>query len=79
MGKSFTLGAAMLFEELTGKSVTEMDTSKIGDMVAMLYAQEYWDKDDRPTFEQFKKDISSEDLSELTKRLNSPFSQPAAQ
>lgn len=79
MGKSFTLGAAMLFEELTGKSVTEMDTPKIGDMVAMLYAQEYWDKDDRLTFEQFKKDISSEDLSELTKRLNSPFSQPAAQ
>lgn len=79
MGTKFTLGAAMLFEELTGKSVTEMTSPKIGDMVAMLYAQEYWDKDDRPTFEQFKKDISSEDLSELTKRLNSPFSQPAAQ
>ena len=77
MGK-FTLGAALLFEDLTGKSVTEMTSPKIGDMVAMLYAQEYWDKDDRPTFEQFKKDISGEDLSNLTKRLNSPFSQPAA-
>ena len=78
MGTKFTLGAAMLFEDLTGKSVTEMTSPKIGDMVAMLYAQEYWDKDDRPTFEQFKKDISGDDLSNLTKRLNSPFSQPAA-
>ena len=78
MGKSFTLGAAMLFEEITGKSVTDMKAPKIGDMVAMLYAQEYWDKDDRPTFDQYKKDISSEDLSTLTKRLNGPFSQPAA-
>ena len=78
MGKSFTLGAAMLFEELTGSSVTDMTKPKIGDMVAMLYAQEYWDKDDAITFEQFKKDISSEDLSTLTKRLNGPFSQPAA-
>jgi len=77
MGK-FTLGAALLFEDLTGKSVTEMTSPKIGDMVAMLYAQEYWDKEDRPTFDQFKKDISGEDLSNLTQRLNGPFSQPAA-
>ena len=79
MGKKFTLGAALLFEEITGKSVTDMTSPKIGDMVAMLYAQEYWDKDDRPTFDQYKKDISSEDLSTLTQRLNGPFSQPAAQ
>lgn len=78
MGNKFTLGAALLFEEITGKSVTDMTSPKIGDMVAMLYAQEYWDNDNRPTFEQFKKDISAEDLSELTKRLNGPFSQPAA-
>jgi len=78
MGK-FTLGAALLFEELTGGSITEMSKPKISDMVAMLYAQEYWDKDDRPTFDQFKKDISGEDLSNLTQRLNGPFSQPAAQ
>ena len=77
MGK-FTLGAALLFEDLTGKSVTEMTSPKIGDMVAMLYAQEYWDKDDQPTFDQFKKDISGEELSNLTQRLNGPFSQPAA-
>lgn len=79
MGKSFTLGAALLFEEITGKSVTDMSSPKIGDMVAMLYAQENWDNDNRPTFDQYKKDISGEDLSELTKRLNGPFSQPAAQ
>ena len=79
MGTKFTLGAALLFEELTGGSITNMTSPKLGDMVAMLYAQEYWDNDSRPTFEQFKKDISGEDLSELTKRLNGPFSQPAAQ
>jgi hypothetical protein len=78
MGK-FTLGAALLFEELTGGSITDMSKPKISDMVAMLYAQEYWDKSDRPTFDQFKKDISGEDLSNLTQRLNGPFSQPAAQ
>ena len=78
MGK-FTLGAALLFEELTGGSITDMSKPKISDMVAMLYAQEYWEKDDRPTFDQFKKDISGEDLSNLTQRLNGPFSQPAAQ
>ena len=78
MGKSFTLGAALLFEELTGGSITNMTSPKIGDMVAMLYAQEHWDNDNRPTFDQYKKDISSEDLSTLTKRLNGPFSQPAA-
>jgi len=78
MGK-FTLGAALLFEELTGGSITDMSKPKISDMVAMLYAQEYWDKDDRPTFDQFKKDISGEELSNLTQRLNGPFSQPAAQ
>ena len=77
MGK-FTLGAALLFEELTGGSITDMSKPKISDMVAMLYAQEYCDKSDRPTFDQFKKDISGEDLSNLTQRLNGPFSQPAA-
>mgnify|MGYP000099876549 FL=1 len=76
---TFTLGAALLFEELTGGSITDMSKPKISDMVAMLYAQEYWDKEDRPTFDQFKKDISGEDLSNLTQRLNGPFSQPAAQ
>ena len=78
MGKKFTLGAAMLFEEMTGKSITDMAKPKISDMVAMLYAQEYWDKDEKLSFEDFKKDISTLDLSQLTERLNGPFSQPAA-
>ena len=59
MGKKFTLGAAMLFEEMTGKSITDMAKPKISDMVAMLYAQEYWDKDNKLSFEDFKKDIST--------------------
>ena len=78
-GKKFTLGAALLFEEITGGSITDMSKPKIGDMVAMLYAQENWDNDNRPSYEEFKKAISSEDLATLTQRLNGPFSQPAAQ
>ncbi len=77
MGK-FTLGAALLFEEITGKSITELGNPKISDMVAMLYAQENWDKKDPPSYEDYKRSIASEDLAEITKRLNGPFSQPAA-
>lgn len=77
MGK-FTLGAALLFEEITGKSITDLGTPRIGDMVAMLYAQENWDKKDPPSYDDYKRSIASEDLAEITKRLNSPFSQPAA-
>jgi hypothetical protein len=79
MGKKFTLGAALLFEEITGGSVTDMTKPKISDMLTMLYAQEHWDNDNRPTFEDFKKECSPLALEELTKRLNGPFSQPAVQ
>lgn len=71
---NFTLGAALLYEELTGGSVTNMTNPKISDFVTMLYAQKYWDKEDRPSFEQFKKDISSKDMSEISSALNGPFS-----
>jgi len=79
MGKKFTLGAALLFEELTGGSITDMTKPKISDMLCMLYAQEHWDNNNRPTFEDFKKECSTLALEELTERLNGPFSQPAAQ
>jgi hypothetical protein len=70
----FTLGAALLFEELTGRSISDMANPKITDMVYLIYAQEYWDKENRPSFEQFKKDMSSKDISDISSALNGPFS-----
>lgn len=70
----FTLGAALLFEEISGKSVSEMSNPKMTDLVAMLYAQEYWDKNDRPSFDDYKKSISSKEISEISSALNGPFS-----
>jgi hypothetical protein len=78
-GKKFTLGAALLFEEVTGKTVTDMGTLGLADMLAMLYAQEFWNVNDRPSFDEFKAMAGAWDISELTQRLNGPFSQPAAQ
>jgi hypothetical protein len=78
-GKKFTLGAALLFEEVTGKTVTDMGTLGLADMLAMLYAQEFWNVNDRPSFDDFKAMAGAWDISELTQRLNGPFSQPAAQ
>ena len=70
----FTLGAALLYEELTGKSMTDMTNPKITDMVYLIYAQQYWDKNDRPSFDDFKKEISQKDISEIGSALNGPFS-----
>ena len=78
-GKKFTLGAALLFEEVTGKTVTDMGTLGLADMLAMLYAQEFWNVNDRPSFDEFKAMAGAWDISELTQRLNGPFSPPAAQ
>jgi len=75
----FTLGAALLYEELTGKSMTDMTNPKITDKVYLIYAQEYWDKNDRPSFEQFKKEMSDKDISDVSSALNGPFSPREAQ
>lgn len=75
----FTLGAALLFEEMTGKSMTEISNPKLTDMVYLIYAQEYWDKDDRPSFDDFKKKMSSKDISDISSALNGPFSPKEAQ
>lgn len=71
----FTLGAALLYEELTGKSMTQIGTPTMTDMIYLIYAQEYWDKSDRPSFDDFKKEISAKDVSEIGSALNGPFSQ----
>jgi hypothetical protein len=78
-GKKFTLGAALLFEEVSGKTVTELGNLGLADMLAMLYAQEFWDVNGRPSFDEFKAMAGTWDISELTQRLNGPFSPPAAQ
>lgn len=78
-GKKFTLGAALLYEEVSGKSVTNMQQLGLADMLGLLYAQEFWDVQDRPSFDEFKMMAGSWDLNELTQRLNGPFSQPLAQ
>lgn len=75
----FTLGAALLYEELTGKSMTDIKNPKITDMVYLIYAQEYWDKDQRPSFEEFKKEMASKDISDVSSALNGPFSPMEAQ
>ena len=51
----------------------------LADMLAMLYSQEFWNVSDRPSFDEFKAMAGAWDISELTQRLNGPFSQPAAQ
>ena len=75
----FTLGAALLFEEMTGKSMTEISNPKLTDMVYLIYAQEYWDKDQRPSFDDFKKEMSSKDISDISSALNGPFFPKEAQ
>ena len=70
----FKLGAALLFEELTGKSMTDVSNPKLTDMVYLIYAQQYWDKDDRPSFDEFKQQMSTKDISEISSALNGPFS-----
>jgi hypothetical protein len=79
MGKKFTLGAALLFEEVAGKPLAELKQYGLADLLAMLYAQEFWDVQDRPSFDEFKMMAGSWDLSDLSERLNAPFSPPAAQ
>jgi len=79
MGKKFTLGAALLFEETAGKPLASLKEYGLADLIAMLYAQEFWDVQDRPSFDEFKMMAGSWDLSELSERLNAPFSPRAAQ
>ena len=68
-----------MFEEVTGKTVTDLGALGLADMLAMLYAQEFWNVSDRPSFDEFKAMAGAWDITELTQRLNGPFSQPAAQ
>ena len=59
--------------------MTEISNPKLTDMVYLIYAQEYWDKDQRPSFDDFKKEMSSKDISDISSALNGPFSPKEAQ
>ena len=74
----FTLGAALLFEQCTGKSVSDMSNPKMSDLVAMVYAQEFWDKADRPSLEEYTKAMADKDIADLSAALSGPFSQREA-
>lgn len=78
-GKKFTLGAALLFEEISGKPIAQLKEYGLADLLAMLYSQEFWDVQDRPSFDEFKMMAGAWDLGELSQRLNAPFSPAAAQ
>jgi hypothetical protein len=73
-GIKFTLGAALMFEELTGKRMADLGEGLgLADTVALIYSQRYWDKADCPTFDAFKLEIGATQIHELPALLNAPF------
>lgn len=73
-GIKFTLGAALLFEELSGKKMAELgDGLGLRETVILLYAQKYWNQNDRPTLEAFTLEMGAINVNELPALLNAPF------
>jgi len=79
-GIKFTLGAALLFEELSGKKMAELgDGLGLRETVILLYAQKYWNQSDRPTLEAFTLEMGAINVNELPALLNAPFFPTEAQ
>jgi hypothetical protein len=79
-GMKFTLGAALMFEELSGKKMADLgDGLGLKDTVILLYAQKYWNQAERPTLEAFTLEIGANDVHELPALLNAPFFPTEAQ
>lgn len=73
-GQKFTLGAALLFEEITGKRMAEIGEGLgLRDTIALLYCQRFWNVKERPSFEQFTVELSAESVEALPALLNAPF------
>jgi hypothetical protein len=73
-GTKFTLGAALMFEELSGKKMADLgDGLGLRDTVILLYAQKYWNQAERPTLEAFTLEIGATEINELPALLNAPF------
>jgi hypothetical protein len=73
-GQKFSLGAALLFEDLTGKRMADISEGLgLRDTIALLYCQRFWNVKERPSFEQFTEEISASNIEALPALLNAPF------
>lgn len=73
-GQKFALGAALMFEEITGKRLAEIgDGLGLKDTIALIYSQRFWNTKDRPTLDQFTEEMSAEPVEALPALLNAPF------
>jgi len=74
-GQKFALGAALLFEELTGKRMAEVgDGLGLRDTIVLVYCQRFWNTEEKPTLDQFITEISANSVEALPALLNAPFS-----
>lgn len=79
-GQKFSLGAALLFEDLTGKRMADISEGLgLRDTIALLYCQRFWNVKERPSFEQFTEEISASNIEALPALLNAPFFPTEAQ
>ena len=73
-GQKFALGAALMFEDLTGKRLAEIGEGLgLRDTIALIYAQRFWNIEGRPTLAQFTEEMSAEPVEALPALLNAPF------
>lgn len=73
-GQKFALGAALLFEDLTGKRLADISEGLgLRDTIALLYCQRFWNVKERPTLDQFTNELSASDVEALPALLNAPF------
>ena len=73
-GQKFTLGAALLFEEITGKRLAEIgDGLGLRDTIALIYVQRFWNIEARPSLAQFTEEMSAQPVEALPALLNAPF------
>jgi hypothetical protein len=73
-GQKFSLGAALLFEDLTGKRMADIsDGLGLRETIALLYCQRFWNIKERPSLDQFTEEISASNIEALPALLNAPF------
>jgi len=74
-GQKFALGAALMFEDITGKRLADIsDGLGLRDTIALLYCQRYWNTKEKPTLDQFIEELSANSVEALPALLNAPFS-----
>ena len=66
-GQKFSLGAALLFEDLTGKRMADIsDGLGLRETIALLYCQRFWNIKERPSLDQFTEEISASNIEALS-------------